>query len=159
MMTQTKSQIRKTTLTQRKNLDQTKVAQFSKRILDRLTNLPEFKEARTLLLYDPMDNEPDTTPLFNLQKNIHFPTQSPTDPQPNYDLIVTPGIAFDTNGNRIGYGKGYFDRLFPNLSTDCIKIALAYDFQIVENIPAERHDQKVDLILTEKRKIIPPHKL
>ena len=162
-MNNSKAQIRKTILTQRKTLDPKKVAQFSKSIIKQLLALPEFKKAKTILLYSPMDNEPDTTPLFKNHKNsptshqqIHFPTPSPLDPQPPYDLIVTPGIVFDEHGNRIGYGKGYFDRLFRNLSTDCVKIALAYEFQIIENVPAEKHDQKVDMIITEKRTITSP---
>ena len=161
IMNNSKQQIRKTILAKRRALSPEKAAQFSKQIITKLLTLPEFQKAKTILLYNPMDNEVDTTPLFappNTQttKEIHFPTPSPTDPQPPYDLVVTPGIAFDENLDRIGYGKGYFDRLFRNLSTDCVKIALAYDFQIVENVPAEEHDQKVDLILTEQRKITPP---
>lgn len=84
--------------------------------------------------------------------NIKEPsTKHPVIARNKIDLVLTPGIAFDKNGHRIGYGKGYFDKLFKTLSTDCIKIALAYDFQIVENIPVEKHDQKVHIIITEKR--------
>jgi len=84
--------------------------------------------------------------------NIKEPsTKHPVIARNKIDLVLTPGIAFDKNGHRIGYGKGYFDKLFKTLSTDCIKIALAYDFQIIDNIPAEKHDQKVDFIVTEKR--------
>lgn len=84
--------------------------------------------------------------------NIKEPsTKHPVIARNKIDLVLTPGIAFDKKGNRIGYGKGYFDKLFKTLSTDCIKIALAHDFQIIENIPAEKHDQKVDFIVTEKR--------
>jgi 5-formyltetrahydrofolate cyclo-ligase len=72
-------------------------------------------------------------------------------PQKDVDLIITPGIAFDKKGHRIGYGKGYFDRLFK--TSNAYKIALAYDFQIIENVPAEKHDKKVDMIITEKRTI------
>ncbi len=65
------------------------------------------------------------------------------------DIIIVPGIAFDTEKNRIGYGKGYFDRLLKN--TCAKKIALAFELQIVDKIPAEKHDIKVDKIITEKR--------
>lgn len=84
--------------------------------------------------------------------NIKEPhTHHPVIAKKNLDLAIIPGIAFDRQGNRIGFGKGYFDRLLKGLSTKCIKIALAYEFQILDNVPAEKHDQKVDIIITEKR--------
>lgn len=66
------------------------------------------------------------------------------------DLIVVPGIAFDKSGNRIGFGKGYYDRFLKKVKRTP-KIALAYDFQIVKKIPATRKDVKVDWIITESR--------
>ena len=62
------------------------------------------------------------------------------------DIAIIPGVAFDKNLNRIGFGKGFFDRLLKKL--DCEKIALAYDFQIVQNVPAEEHDEKVSCVVT-----------
>lgn len=67
------------------------------------------------------------------------------------DLAVIPGVAFDAERNRIGYGKGYFDRFIPLLSDDCTKAGLAYEIQIVNKIPAESHDRKLDVVITEKR--------
>ncbi len=67
------------------------------------------------------------------------------------DLVIMPGVAFNKKGVRIGYGGGYYDRFLKN--TNCPKIALAYDFQIHENVPGEIHDEKVDLIITEKNTI------
>lgn len=69
----------------------------------------------------------------------------------NIDLAVIPGIVFDKNGNRIGYGKGFYDQLAKQLK--CKKIGLAYDFQIVDKIPFESHDIPVDLIVTETKTI------
>lgn len=64
------------------------------------------------------------------------------------DLIVVPGVAFDKNGNRIGFGKGFYDRFL--YKTEVKKIALCYDFQIIDEIESERHDTPVEMILTEK---------
>ena len=64
-------------------------------------------------------------------------------------LMLLPGVAFDKAGNRIGYGRGYYDRYLagcPGIS----KIALAFEFQITDRIPAEHTDIKADLIITEK---------
>jgi len=65
------------------------------------------------------------------------------------DVILVPGIAFDLRGYRIGYGKGYFDRLLAKVNG--YKVGLAYDFQVLEKIPADKHDIRMDAIVTEKR--------
>lgn len=64
------------------------------------------------------------------------------------EFAIVPGLGFDRKGGRIGYGKGYYDRLLPQLPTDCPKVGLAYDCQLVENIPVESHDQRMDFIVT-----------
>lgn len=69
------------------------------------------------------------------------------------DLVVIPGIAFDESGHRIGFGQGYYDTFLKGIRAR--KIALAYDFQIVENIPREEHDITMDLIITPTRAIVP----
>jgi len=66
------------------------------------------------------------------------------------DLVVVPGVAFDKRGYRIGYGGGYYDNFLPKLKTDTPKIAVAFEMQIVAQLPAEPHDVKVDAIITEK---------
>lgn len=66
------------------------------------------------------------------------------------DLLIVPGVVFDFRGNRIGHGMGYYDKLLCH----CIckpKIGLAFDFQIVDQVPIEKHDVRVDKIVTEKR--------
>ena len=69
-----------------------------------------------------------------------------------FDCVIVPGVAFDVHGKRLGMGGGYYDR-FLKRAENAKKISLAFDFQIVENIPTELHDIPVDLILTEKREI------
>ena len=66
-----------------------------------------------------------------------------------FDLILVPGMAFDLNGNRLGRGQGFYDRLLENASG--IKCGVCHDFQLLEKIPAEPHDAKVDFILTPGR--------
>ena len=70
----------------------------------------------------------------------------------NIDLVLVPGIAFDKEGHRIGYGFGYYDKFLRKVPK-AIKIGLCFDFQIVDKIPREEHDVPVDLIVTEKRVI------
>ena len=63
------------------------------------------------------------------------------------DCIVTPGLAFDANCNRLGKGGGYYDKFFVN-AINAKKIALAYDCQIVDKVPVEQHDMPVDVVIT-----------
>ncbi len=65
------------------------------------------------------------------------------------DLVIVPGLCFDLNFNRIGYGGGFYDRILKKLNSKINIIALAFDLQIFNNIPACSHDQKVDIIMTE----------
>lgn len=66
------------------------------------------------------------------------------------NLILLPGVVFDESGNRIGHGVGYYDKLLKN-SKNAIHIGLAFEVQIVDSIPAEEYDEKVDKIVTEDR--------
>jgi 5-formyltetrahydrofolate cyclo-ligase len=69
------------------------------------------------------------------------------------DLIIIPGAAFDYSGNRLGYGAGYYDSLLAERKRKIPVIALAYEEQIVDSIPSEEHDVRVDMIVTDKRVI------
>ena len=66
------------------------------------------------------------------------------------DLIIVPGVAFDSMGGRIGYGKGYYDRFLPQLRADVPKLGLAYDFQVLPRVPQDEFDIRMDAIVTEK---------
>jgi 5-formyltetrahydrofolate cyclo-ligase len=67
------------------------------------------------------------------------------------DCIIVPGIVFDINGYRIGYGGGYYDRYLKDFEGSLI--SLAFDTQIVDSIPFESHDLPVDIIITETKRI------
>jgi 5-formyltetrahydrofolate cyclo-ligase len=63
------------------------------------------------------------------------------------DLVVVPGIAFDKRGNRLGRGKGYYDRFLRKLPKSTVSIGLAFDFQILPFVPATTTDVKVNKII------------
>lgn len=73
------------------------------------------------------------------------------------NFVLIPGIAFDKKGNRIGYGKGYYDKYLSSYIKNSNKmpliIAPAFEFQIIDNIPCQSHDIPVDIIVTEERVI------
>lgn len=64
------------------------------------------------------------------------------------DLLVVPGVAFDRAGHRIGYGKGYYDRLL-HLPGQVCKAGIAFDFQLIAALPMEAHDIRMDILATE----------
>ena len=63
------------------------------------------------------------------------------------DFIVVPGVAFDAKGNRLGRGKGYYDRLLPRIPS-AYKAGICFPFQLVEEVPAESFDIRMDIIIT-----------
>jgi 5-formyltetrahydrofolate cyclo-ligase len=65
------------------------------------------------------------------------------------ELIITPGVAFDKKGNRIGMGKGYYDRYFEQIHTP-VKVALAYEEQVLDSVPKDIYDRPVDIIVTDQ---------
>lgn len=67
------------------------------------------------------------------------------------DCVVVPGAAFDVHGGRLGLGAGYYDRFLPK--TNAKRVALAYDFQLVDSLPLEAHDARIDYILTPERSV------
>ncbi|MDZ7266722.1 MAG: 5-formyltetrahydrofolate cyclo-ligase [candidate division KSB1 bacterium] len=76
-----------------------------------------------------------------------IPVPAPAD----FEVILVPGLGFDRRGNRLGYGRGYYDRFLAE--TTGLKIALAFHCQIVAGIPVAAHDQRVDMIITEQEVI------
>ena len=61
------------------------------------------------------------------------------------DLILVPGVAFDKSGNRLGRGKGYYDKVLKQ--TEAYKLGVCFDFQLVERVPVEPHDVKMDRVV------------
>ena len=117
--------------------------------------LPKVDSKRRLLeLYEVRD----VSELSPGYKGI--PEPPPTDARSaelkDIDLVIMPGAGFDISGNRLGYGGGYYDILLAG-SRGIPKIALAYEEQIVGSIPAEEHDVKVDIIVTDRRIIRVSH--
>lgn len=66
------------------------------------------------------------------------------------DCVIVPGAAFDVHGGRLGMGGGYYDR-FLTLAVNAKKIALAYDFQLVNSLPLEPHDTRINAVMTPTR--------
>lgn len=79
--------------------------------------------------------------------HIEEPTGNNTVSPEEIDLVVVPAVAYDRKGNRLGRGKGFYDRLLS--TTKATKIGVGYEFQIVDEIPAEPHDVRMDIVISQ----------
>ena len=150
----------------------------SHRILQHLENLDLFKSANTVLIYHALPDEVQTSQFLERwfgKKRIVLPLVVGDDlvlkefspdkivpgykgiPEPSFEaltvnpneveLAVIPGVAFDQDCYRLGRGKGFYDRLIPFLKAPLV--GLAFDFQIVDKVPVEIFDRKLDMVVTE----------
>ena len=160
-------------------------AAASAQICQRLQERAVWKEARSILFYHPMPDEPDVHPLFasalaegktavlprystvrgdyeacqvrDLERDLQlgaFAIREPVSACSIFDLkkldfVLVPGVGFSLNGQRLGHGKGYYDRLLAQISGR--KCGVAFDWQVAVEIPTELHDIRVDCILTPTR--------
>jgi len=151
----------------------------SKAILNKVENLHEFINAKTVMLYWAMADEVQTTDFvikWSGSKRVILPCVNGNDldlrlfrgeedlvagenfgiPEPSgelftdyneIDLILVPGVAFDIANNRMGRGKAYYDKLL--LSLKAYKLGVCFDFQLLQSVPTDEHDIKMDQIVTE----------
>ena len=123
-------------------------------IQKKLLNLAEIKKADRIHCYQSFKDEVSTSYIIERLKNkiiladkkLHLDDLNYINY--NINVIIVPGRAFDTEGNRLGRGFGHYDKILRNVNA--IKIGLAYESQITK-FPTENHDQKVDIIVTENR--------
>lgn len=176
-----KQRIRELLIQKRRMLAAEERCSLSESILSQLEKMTVFREAKTVLLYYPKNNEVDVLPLFKRYKHdktlllpvthrdrmtahpyegndkMHrgkFGIPEPTTPefQGKIDVIIVPAVAFDRTGNRLGRGGGYYDR-FLKKQPHATLIGVGYDFQLVDEVPVRKHDQKVHRIILPSQTI------
>ncbi|MHB8174861.1 MAG: 5-formyltetrahydrofolate cyclo-ligase, partial [Nitrospirota bacterium] len=105
---------------------------------------------RDLRLFELKDPSADLEAGYmNIYEPVEDRTREALPEEP--DLVVMPGVGFDGDGNRLGYGGGYYDRLIVKLRPGVKLVALAFEEQMVDEVPTLPHDRKVDMIITETR--------
>jgi 5-formyltetrahydrofolate cyclo-ligase len=77
------------------------------------------------------------------------PSRVAVDPS-DVDLVVAPGLAFDREGHRLGYGGGHYDRYLPRMTGGALRIGVAFSLQMVERVPVEPGDERVDIVVTDQ---------
>ncbi len=87
----------------------------------------------------------------DMQPEMRYNIQEPQGdevPDFNPDLIVLPGLAYDANCNRLGRGKGYYDRFLNSLDVASSLVGICFNEQIVDHVPVDEHDYRVDSVIT-----------
>ena len=176
--------LRKEMKERRKFLSEDKRKELSEKIFKRLSETAEYKQAKSVCVYMDSFGEVKTDLIISdlraSGREVIFPVSNPEtktltlcrdtnefvrgaygilEPKEKIcvdfcvpDLVIIPGLAFDVEKNRLGFGAGYYDRFLEQ--SNAVKVGICYDFQLVEEINAEQHDIKMDIILTDMRIIV-----
>lgn len=171
-----KKELRSTIKLLKKQHTKEQLLEQSEVILSKLEQHPDFQKARIVMIYSALPDEVQTQAFLEKwrhKKKIILPTVVGDDIIPvelaestgfavgdfnilepqnepytgDYDLIVVPGVAFDRNGNRIGRGRGYYDR-FLCKHLNIKRIGICFDFQLVDEVPTEDNDIKMDEVIS-----------
>ena len=141
----------------------------------RVAELPEYRDASSVMAFVGFKGEPDTDPLFALVradgKRLLLPRvegglivvadgdgpmatsrfgvsepQGPALDPAEVGFVIVPGLAFTVAGDRLGYGAGYYDRFLPTVHVP--NVGVCFDEQIVDELPVEPHDVRVDRVIS-----------
>lgn len=174
---QDKKRVRELLAQKRRLFSKEDVAEQSSKVVAIVEQMPCFQSAKTVLIYYPTHNEVDLLSLikrYKKEKMFLFPvvhrkamTVCPYEgnqkmhrgkfniPEPttepyvgDIDLILVPGVGFDKSGNRLGRGGGYYDKFIGRIGKKTLLVGVGYDFQLVEEIPANSWDKRLDYVVT-----------
>ena len=153
----------------RKNLD---IQKISKIACEKISTLKEFQQAKNVMLFYPLKFEIDTLSLISEDKNFYLPlmnvenlevcpykkcdalnlskfkTQEPLTEAispDDLDLIIVPALMVDKNNYRLGYGKGFYDKLIAKTNARTV-LPISKEL-FIENLPTEPHDKKIDNVI------------
>lgn len=130
--------------------------------VDTITHLDDILELGKKLVVPLVDSKQKSLTLYEIRSDSELEPGYMGIPEPrvgeerivtlkDIDLVVIPGTGFDTEGNRLGYGGGYYDRLLSKSEKHVPIVALSFEEQMTDKIPAESHDIKMDIIITAER--------
>jgi 5-formyltetrahydrofolate cyclo-ligase len=132
---------------------------YSDEICERVLEMEQWIDARSVVLFVPLPSEPIIMPLSldckaravtcatipqsppKSEADLHLPNE--------IDLIIVPGLAFSQDRHRLGRGGGFFDRLLAGAAKNAFKLGICFSFQLLDNIPTEGHDVVMDAVVTD----------
>ncbi|MCH5213808.1 MAG: 5-formyltetrahydrofolate cyclo-ligase [Muribaculaceae bacterium] len=177
-----KSEVRERIKRLKLMLDEAEKVSAAQSVFDRLEANAAFQLAEKILLYHSLPDELDTRSFLRKWKDrkrfflprvngvnlellpydesrleigsfhIEEPKGDELHPVEEMELIIVPGVAFDKKGRRLGRGKGFYDRLLAD--SKATKIGIAYEFQLMDELPSEEHDIPMDFVITESTTIV-----
>lgn len=106
-------------------------------------------ETFTLVPYPVNDPERDLRPGYCGIPEPDDKRLLPSDPG-EIDVVIVPGAVFDPRGGRLGYGGGYYDRFLAQRASSALRVALAFELQVLDKVPVMEHDERMHYIVTEK---------
>jgi 5-formyltetrahydrofolate cyclo-ligase len=123
----------------------------SDRIWSHVTSLPTVDHAQRILVFATIPGEPDTSSFIEWCLERSASVSVPEDGvDPGWpDVVIVPGLAFTSNGDRLGQGGGWYDRFLSAVGPECVSIGVCFADQLVDVLPLEPHDVAVDHVVTE----------
>lgn len=103
------------------------------------------------MAFDSIPGEPETAEFVLWCRERGITVVMPEeDPDPtSLDVVVVPGVAFTTAGERLGQGGGWYDRYLPRLRSTCLTVGVGFAEQVVDSLPTEAHDVMLDSVITD----------
>lgn len=178
-----KYDIRRTVRARKSLLTENEKAEAAQSVFDRLEQMAAFMMADRILMYHSLPDELSTRDFLgkwsgrkhfflprvngvNLdilpyeQTRLHLGAFEIEEPDGNdltdiadIELIIVPAVAYDRHGNRVGRGKGYYDRMLAG--SRATKVGVGYDFQLIDDaIDTDSHDVPVDIVITQSHTVI-----
>jgi 5-formyltetrahydrofolate cyclo-ligase len=165
----------------REGLPPEEVAAASQALCERLAAWPVLQDAACVMAYLAFRNEPDLGHLFDLLPAVGWvvpriegermilhpydPSQlvrhrlgmlEPASSLPvvapaAVDVVLAPGVAFSPRGERLGFGGGFYDRFL--IATPALRVGIAYDACLADSLPCDAHDQRMDWVVTQSRRM------
>lgn len=178
MIKQQKDEVRKQIRSLKKQYTLEEKKNKSQKIFEQIDEVVDFQKAETIMAYWSMDDEVYTHDfvlkwfkekliilpsvkgdelelrifkgLDDMVEGAAFGIKEPRglfkENLNKIDIIIVPGVAFDRQNNRLGRGKAYYDKLLSK--TQALKVGVCFDFQLLDTIPADEHDVKMDMVIT-----------
>ena len=171
-----KNEIRRSVKNRKTLLNEDDRVEAARAVFDRLERLAAFMLADNVLMYNSLPDELSTREFLEKwsgRKHFFLPRVNGVDldilpydrtrmhlgafriEEPDgddtvdldtIDMVVVPAVAYDRHGNRVGRGKGYYDRLLSRMKA--VTVGVGYDFQLVDDIDVEPHDRRVSIVIT-----------
>lgn len=125
----------------------------SQRLWSFVRDVAAVQQAATVMVFDSIPGEPITAPFIewcrSQNKTVVLPEDEPRPDPSTIDVVIVPGTAFTAAGDRLGQGGGWYDRFLPSIRPGCLTIGVGFEPQLVDALPTEPHDVRLDLIVTD----------